>query len=399
LSGSIPNSYASAVRVVLLAAAALLLFTARLDKPATYVFDEACYVPSARAFLNNTADANPEHPPLGKLMIAASMKAIGDNPFGWRFASVLGGTAVVVGMYFLSLLLLEEPSLALLAGVLTLLNNFTFVMARVAMLEVFILMFGVAGVAAWVAAIKGIYPRSMMLLAGVLLGCCVAVKWSGLGIVAVVEFTTVVLWARGRRCVGTGYAVFCLCFLPALVYCLSFWPLFHGQHVSFSLGEVARRSNFILQFHRTAIGLATVNIPWYRWIFRIEPDRGLNYLVGNWAVCWLGLAAWLWCTYRWIKKPTMVEGIVISLFAVCWLQWAVIPRPFKYYYYYSIAATFLCLALPTALRRSPSYRVMGARVSMLAVVSAAVVFLVFYPKMTGLEAPWDCAIVCISCLI
>ena len=395
----VAKSYPNAVRVLVLAAAALLLFTVRLDKPATYVFDEACYVPSARAFLNNTADTNPEHPPLGKLMIAASIRVLGDSPFGWRFTSVLGGTAVVVGMYFLSLLLLEDPSLALLSGVLTLLNNFTFVMARVAMLEVFILMFGVAGVAMWVAAFKGIHPRWMMLFSGMMLGCCVAVKWSGLGIVAVVGFTTVVLWAQGRRCVGAGYAVFCLCFLPALVYCLSFWPLLHSQHVSFSLGEVVRRSNFILQFHRTAIGLATVNIPWHRWIFRIEPDRGLNYLVGNWAVCWLGVAALLWCGYRWIQKPALAEGMAVALFAVCWLQWAVIPRPFKYYYYYSIAATFLCLALPTALRRSPSYRVMGARVSMLAVVSAAVVFLVFYPKMTGLEAPWDCAIVCISCLI
>jgi len=97
-------------------------------------------------------------------------------------------------------------------------------------------------------------------------------------------------------------------------------------------------------------------------------------------------------------RPELPEGLVVALFAGSWLQWAIIARPFEYYYYYSMAATFLCLAVPTALRRAPDYRMLGIRVSLIAAAAATVVFVMFYPKMAGLEAPWDCAIKCIAAL-
>lgn len=364
-----------------------------------YIYDEQCYVSSARALLNGTADTNPEHPPLGKLLIALSIKTFGDNPVGWRFASVLAGAAIVVGMFYLTLRLLGDRSLATLAAVLTLLNNFTFVMARVGMLEAFIVMFAVAGVAAWLAALRGMHPRAMMALAGVMLGCSVAVKWSSVGVLGAVGAITLVLWLRKRLPLGFGLAALSLCTLPVLTYYLSFWPLLRSQQLALSIGEVARRSEFIWQFHRQTLGNLGLNSRWYEWIFRTEPERALNYLVGNWAVCWLGIGALLFCVIRLVRKPSLEEGVVVALFSASWLQWAIIPRAFEYYYYYSLAATFLCLALPTALRHAPGYRVVGVRVSLINVVAAAVLFLVYYPKMTALEAPWDCAIVCIACLM
>jgi len=80
------------------------------------------------------------------------------------------------------------------------------------------------------------------------------------------------------------------------------------------------------------------------------------------------------------------------------MQWAIIARPFEYYYYYSMAATFLCLAVPTALRRAQDYRMPGLHVPLIAAAAATVGFVMFYPKMAGLEAPWDCAIKCIAAL-
>lgn len=390
---------ANASRALLLALVSLALFIPRLGATRTLIYDESSYVSSARAYLNGTPDTNPEHPPLGKLLIAISMKAFGDNPIGWRMASVLAGVAIVVGMFYLALRLLGDPSLAMLAAVLTLLNNFTFVMARVGMLEAFILMFAVVGVAAWLAAVRGIWPRATVALAGVMFGSAVAVKWSGLAVLGVVAAITVALWIRKHLNVGIGYALLSLLVLPSLTYCLSFWPLCRSQHISWSIAEVVRRSEFIWHFHQHPIGNPGLNSLWYKWVFRTEPERALNYLVGNWAVCWLGLAALLFCVVRLMRKPALEEAVVVGLFAGSWLQWAVIARSFEYYYYYSIAATFLCLAVPTALRHAPDYQLLGVRLSLINVAAAAVLFLVFYPKMTALEAPWDCAIVCISCLM
>ena len=387
---------ANALLAAFLAAVALLLFTVRLGVPASFVYDEPCYVSSARAFLTGTPDTNSEHPPAGKLLIALGIKTFGDSPFGWRIPGAAAGAVMVGGMFYTALLLTESTSLAMLAGIFALLNHFTYVMARVAMLEVFILMFVVWGTAAWLAAVRGIYPRAMLALAGILLGLSAAVKWSSAGVLGVVLVATLVAWARKGNLAQTAYAVACVSIVPLVAYYLSFWPLCRSQHVRLTVMEVVRRSDHILQFHRAATGNAALNSWWYQWIFRTQPERALSYLVGNWAVCWLGVAALLFCIFRFITKPELPEGVVVALFAGSWLQWAVIARPFEYYYYYSMAATFLCLAIPTALRKTPDYRMLGVRVSLIAVAAAVVVFVMFYPKMAGLGAPWDCAIKCIA---
>jgi dolichyl-phosphate-mannose-protein mannosyltransferase len=378
--------------ILFLASGSFALFLAGIANPPVMFFDEPCYITSARAILHDAPDTNPEHPPLGKLLIAVGMKTFGDNPRGWRFSSAAAGALTVAGMYGLAMLLLDNTSLASLAALLTLLNNFTFVMARVAMLEIFIMMFAVLGITAWLAAVKGIRARLMLALAGILLGCAVAVKWSALVILVVVALATVMLSIRKKSFAASFdllYAAFALLFLPLLTYYLSYWPLCRSQRVALSVSEVASRASFILHFHQHTGGNIGINSFWYQWVFRTEPQRALSYLVGNWAVCWTGIAALLFCTYRFVVKPALPEGLVVALFAASLFQWAVIGRAFTYYYYYSIAATFLCLALPTALRERPDFCVLRVRASLLCVTAAAVIFLYCFPHMAHLGPPYD----------
>ena len=67
---------------------------------APMMFDEGVYVGAAREFLTGAPSSNPEHPPLAKYFIAASIKIFGDTPFGWRFPSTLAGGLVAVGGTF-----------------------------------------------------------------------------------------------------------------------------------------------------------------------------------------------------------------------------------------------------------------------------------------------------------
>ena len=42
-----------------------------------------------------------EHPPLGKLILAASMLVFGDNGIGWRVPSVIAGMAALGAVYLI----------------------------------------------------------------------------------------------------------------------------------------------------------------------------------------------------------------------------------------------------------------------------------------------------------
>src|SRR5512143_661855 len=77
--------------------ASLVLRVARLDRPRALILDELYYVNAARVILSlprpaddpwafhpTGLDPNVEHPPGGKLLLAASIRAFGDNPWGWR---------------------------------------------------------------------------------------------------------------------------------------------------------------------------------------------------------------------------------------------------------------------------------------------------------------------------
>lgn len=89
------------------------------------------------------------------------------------------------------------------------------------------------------------------------------------------------------------------------------------------------------------------------------------------------------------------EGLIVLLYLANLLQWAVTPARGTMYYYYYPEAMLLGVAIALALQSGP-YRILRIRLSLLVLVSAAVVFLWCYPRMAHLEAPWDCAWGCWS---
>lgn len=125
------------------------------------------------------------HPPLGKWLIASGMGVFGvDNPVGWRIMSVVFGTGVVVLTMWLAFLIFRKQWVALLAGVFVAVDGFAIAMSRIAMLDVFMVFFGVAG---FVFIVKYVYARVLdgrgfiwLVLASVMFGLSAGVKWSGL---------------------------------------------------------------------------------------------------------------------------------------------------------------------------------------------------------------------------
>ncbi|MBS0475429.1 MAG: phospholipid carrier-dependent glycosyltransferase, partial [Proteobacteria bacterium] len=81
-----------------LAMAFLALAWWRLNIPSKIYFDEIHYVTAARKMLDG-ARVNAEHPMLGKAIIAAAIRWLGDSPLHWRIPSAIAGG---IGLYAFS---------------------------------------------------------------------------------------------------------------------------------------------------------------------------------------------------------------------------------------------------------------------------------------------------------
>lgn len=155
----------------LLVLVTLVLHFSVIAQPDTPLFDEQHYVPDARRILQSEGTTRPEHPPLGKLIIAAGIQVFGDNPIGWRFFSVLFGTAGIVIFYFICRRLELSKKASYLVTFLMAFENLSFVQASIAMLDVYSIFFTL--LAFWLY-LKGRYAMS-----GVSVGLSALAKLSG----------------------------------------------------------------------------------------------------------------------------------------------------------------------------------------------------------------------------
>jgi predicted membrane-bound dolichyl-phosphate-mannose-protein mannosyltransferase len=179
--------------------------------PGGLIFDEAYYVNAARVILGWPVEAgahyadspagldpNIEHPALGKLLIAGSMLALGDNGLGWRLPSVTAGMIALAALYLIVRAAGESRWLAVLVVGLAAFDNLMFVHGRMGTLDMMAL--APMLVAAWLAL------RDRWLLAGVFVAVGALVKLTALyallALLVLLVIRATGAWRQGRR-VGT----------------------------------------------------------------------------------------------------------------------------------------------------------------------------------------------------
>lgn len=235
----------------------------------TPVFDEKHYAPQAWQMLHNHGvEDNPGyglvvHPPVGKQLIAIGEALFGYNGLGWRFSGALCGVVIVLLVVRIARRLSRSTLVGGIAGLLMIADGVSFVSARTALLDVFLVMFVVAAFACLMVDRDDVRRRMHNVFmagritetpwgprlgvrwwrfgAGVLLGLACATKWSGLYFVAFFGVMTLVLDAIARKQYHVQApwrgvlrrdlwpAAYVFGFIPAAIYLGSYGPWFASE--------------------------------------------------------------------------------------------------------------------------------------------------------------------------
>ncbi|MFH1381938.1 MAG: glycosyltransferase family 39 protein [Chloroflexota bacterium] len=356
--------------------------------PDAVVTDEYYYVNDARHTLNGEIQFRAEHPPLGQLFIITGMRVFGDNPLGWRFFSVIMGSAGIFLLYLICQQLALSRRAAFLAGVLLALENLTFIQSSLAMLDVFTVCFML--LAFWLY-LRGDYP-----LAAVAGSFSVLTKLSG-----VLLFLAIGLhWLIMRR---DRWRLFVLSMALAPLLFLTLLPIFNLTLTGLPLDPLKRIHNML-----TLSGSLTFDIsihPWasrpWEWLISLKTmDYDLPHHYQGvisptlWALIipTVGYMAYL------MKKHSPAAMFGVLWFASTYLVWLpleLITNRITYIYYFYPAVGAVCIGLAIGLGKllelgqtRSKLRLAAVSIFCLYLVLHAVVFVLLTPVFSRWFPAW-----------
>ncbi len=343
----------------------------RLGIPSEIYFDEIHYVKAARSLLE-LMRANPEHPMLGKEIIAAAIWLLGDRPIVWRAPSAILGAA---GLFAFGRLvwLASGRRVATLAAMILLATNFIwFIQSRIAMLDMAMAGFALLALWQFAAATRAArrLARLHLALCGLCLGLSISAKWSVAPAALLPGLAFLVLRLRDHRRhlltasetspvpgISLIEAALWLGMLPLAVYWASFTPAFFLiDHPVDPLG-IIEHHRYMLRLQDSVVKPHPYRSVWYQWIidwravwYLYKPVDGIQrgiVLIGNPVSMIAGLAGLGWAVWAAICRRRADAAAFALLYAACLGLWIVTDKPIQFYYHYLLPSTFLmaCLAL------------------------------------------------------
>ncbi|TQR84115.1 phospholipid carrier-dependent glycosyltransferase [Mycobacterium hodleri] len=383
-----------AMTSVIMALAALTRFL-NLGSPTdggTPIFDEKHYAPQAWQMLgNHGVEDNPGyglivHPPVGKELLSLGEALFGYTGLGWRFSGAVCGVVLVVLVARIVRRITRSTLIGGIAGLLIIADGVSFVTARTALLDIFLVVFVVAAFGALIVDRDQMRARMHNALfegriaetpwgprlgvrwwrfgAGVLLGLATATKWSGLYFILFFGVMTLAFDVSARRqyrvprpWLGTlrrdfAPAVYVFGLIPLGVYLASYAPWFasetginrHEEGQSFAEGGLmpdAIRSLWhftygAFTFHSGLTNAAGNHHPWeskpWTWPMSLRP---VLYAIDQDGVAGCGAQS---C----VKAVMLVGTPAMWFIAVPILVWAAWKSFVKRDWRYAVALTGYC---------------------------------------------------------
>jgi dolichyl-phosphate-mannose--protein O-mannosyl transferase len=315
------------------------------DEP---LFDEQHYIPDARLIIDGEGTGRPEHPPLAKLFMVGGIQLFGDNPFGWRFFSVILGTMCIIFFYLICRRLALPERVSFLAAFLLAFENLSFVQAGIAMLDVYSLVFAMA--AFW------LYLRGNYAISGVAIALSALAKLNGILVLPVIGLH----WFLADPVRPRRFLLSTMLTTPAAF--LMLMPLFDYAIQHKWLNPVAQIERMLmLSSSITNAQYPDVGSRPWEWIFTYP--RVMEVMPYWWAPPYTGIISptiWaliipvtIYIIYRTIKGniPMLLPFSWFLGTYLIWIPLSLITDRVTYVFYFYHAVGAICIGLAMALFR------------------------------------------------
>jgi len=388
---------ARTLAAVALVAASFALRAPGVTRVTAFTGDEGVHVPAARSYATgHFTQSTWWNPPLGYLLLGASMAALGDGPLGWRARNLALGSLTPLLLLLLGLALFPgRPRIAWIAAWLLALDPLHVLLSRSTFEEIQGIFFFLA--AAWLAALAA-RGRATLLPAGVALGCALASKhYFGGAALALVVFVLLAHRREGGPETAWASVLVSLVLVPAAVYFAAYLPWFARGYglrefveLHLDLLRVERSMTIDSFANRELLSLVERAPGWFTRPTVIcaglgaEGGWGRFFFLGKNPAAWLlVLPAIAVLAALGLRRRDPGALLVAALFAVIYLPLLSVGRPI-FVYSASVLLPFGFLAVghgaDLALAR---WRAAGA-------AALAAVFLVgayVWPLAVGLQVP------------
>ncbi|MBI2853712.1 MAG: glycosyltransferase family 39 protein [Chloroflexi bacterium] len=442
-------TYKESIAVCIVSAVILAIQLVNIANPQSYdtskdpptrntIGDETYYVAEAYKFLHAEGIERPEHPPLGKWLIAAGMFLFGDNAVGWRIFPILFGTVSIFIFYFICLRLVrQEPDgsgtgelsppmrrgaswfcattfVPVLATFLFATENLSFVQAHTAMLDVFSITFMLLGFL--------LYLRGNYLPAGAMMGLSMLSKAMALlavlaivlhwaltrrgEILAEIKYTWNALRGRGGTPAARSEILSIIkLLLPVPVVWLALlvlleYPATHqwASPIGRTLNMIGTHVSLSGPSYWSPTGIATKPWVWLVWPGGMYYSYAPRYLSSiGWTVWALIIPSTAYLVFEVVRRRARGGGV--AAFALSWfvgvygllivMEFAVDRLMYHFYFYPAAAA--VCLAISwcawriwLVARKRPKTRTIFLSVLALYLLATVATFIIMGPYGTNL---------------
>ena len=376
-------------------------------------FDEIYHGRTGYEMLHGLTVYETTHPPLGKDLIMLGIALFGMTGFGWRFSGTLFGVLLVPLAWCFARRLTRRRWVGAMAGVLLALDFMRFAQSRIATIDIYGTFFILLGAYCMLWYCQRVLTAGVggallpMALGGAAFGLGCAAKWTGIYAGAGLAVLYLgVLYARWRqrpphfwrefRLAGVGGVLFYV-LLPFVIYLAAYLPyLWHDPN--FSLADWWDCQQYMYWYHSTLEATHPFESRWYTWLLDLRPVwyyQNSNLPVGlkgsiaglGGPVLWLfGLGAVLLLLWRQVSGRGSRAGAgVLILYGTQLIPWMLVARC-TFLYHYFPSSMFCLAALALVLAQAPDQR-RARRVGAGLCVASLVLFVWFYPVLSGLPVP------------